>query len=317
MIKYSSDSMFVQGSSHLVCQDYAVNGIASNARPYAILADGCSGSPNTDIGARLLAQGMSTVFKTGLRTDTRVYGADHYQLYSGALARAYDALDALGMADPIGGDQRTLDATLLSAWYDELVKQVNVCVRGDGYYFWSSSLGVQGMRFVYPSGAPDYLTYGPNTQRRQSYLNLFPAKVVVSSTILGFPDGALDPEPVWDDIRTFDITQSCSISGYSHSMDTVDKEHGMAGIDWLVMFSDGLGSFRDAGNRPVSDIEVIKLFLPFKNTRGEFVQRRMHAFLKETIKRGWHHYDDIACAGIAVNADSTPEPVSPACNGVS
>src|SRR5690348_10028206 len=50
-----ADSFFRMGASHAVCQDYAsagqVDGVA-----YAILSDGCSGSPATDFGARFFVR---------------------------------------------------------------------------------------------------------------------------------------------------------------------------------------------------------------------------------------------------------------------
>ena len=49
-----ADSAYVMGMGHRVCQDYARAGSHANLA-YGIVSDGCSSSPDTDVGARLLA----------------------------------------------------------------------------------------------------------------------------------------------------------------------------------------------------------------------------------------------------------------------
>jgi hypothetical protein len=49
-----ADSYFEIGSTHQVCQDYAL-AYASDDFAYAIMSDGCTSSLNTDIGARLVS----------------------------------------------------------------------------------------------------------------------------------------------------------------------------------------------------------------------------------------------------------------------
>src|SRR5215203_2249321 len=51
----NTDCFFNIGATHSVCQDYVV------ASPYLILSDGCSSSPDTDIGARLLVKAAERV----------------------------------------------------------------------------------------------------------------------------------------------------------------------------------------------------------------------------------------------------------------
>ena len=48
------------GSTHALCQDYA---LARNDGPYVILSDGCSSSPDTDVGSRLLVKASEKIFK--------------------------------------------------------------------------------------------------------------------------------------------------------------------------------------------------------------------------------------------------------------
>jgi hypothetical protein len=41
-------------------------------------------------------------------------------------------------------------------------------------------------------------------------------------------------------------------------------------------------------------------FMSFKNTKGEFLKRRIERHLDELAKQNIHHYDDIGMAGITL-----------------
>ena len=55
------DCAFRMGRTHLVCQDYAA--VAAGEFPCVLLADGCSWSPDTDMGARLLVRSALTTLR--------------------------------------------------------------------------------------------------------------------------------------------------------------------------------------------------------------------------------------------------------------
>ena len=50
-----TDHLFWAGDSHKVNQDYCLSGSKSGLH-YAIVSDGCSSSPDTDFGSRILAK---------------------------------------------------------------------------------------------------------------------------------------------------------------------------------------------------------------------------------------------------------------------
>lgn len=59
----NSDSLFVIGSDHDICQDYVAhhnNGVKS----YIVLADGCSGSKDSDVGARVLVKSHEIIYSS-------------------------------------------------------------------------------------------------------------------------------------------------------------------------------------------------------------------------------------------------------------
>jgi hypothetical protein len=100
------------GSSHTVCQDYARAGAE-----LAVLSDGCSGSPDTDIGARLLVSAalLEPVIDTGLPER------------AAATAMGWAAAQGLAVS---GRGPGCLDATLLLAWRDG--EHLRALIAGDG-----------------------------------------------------------------------------------------------------------------------------------------------------------------------------------------
>ena len=49
------DSAFQIGKTHDICEDFALTGTKNSIVPYTIVSDGCSSSPLTDVGSRILS----------------------------------------------------------------------------------------------------------------------------------------------------------------------------------------------------------------------------------------------------------------------
>src|SRR3990170_3536863 len=62
----NSDSLYLIGKSHQVCQDYTYHGVTKWGLPYIIVADGCSSAKDSDIGARLLTHAAKECLATKL-----------------------------------------------------------------------------------------------------------------------------------------------------------------------------------------------------------------------------------------------------------
>lgn len=134
----NSDAVIDIGSTHPICQDYA---IARN--DYVILSDGCSSSPDTDIGARLLVFALDKLF-----TSTREIADLH----------ADAAQTALGWANLLGLPPESVDATLLSAHVknDDLI----IACSGDGVIILETQSGTLDVHPISSSsGYPFYPTY--------------------------------------------------------------------------------------------------------------------------------------------------------------
>ena len=136
------------GSTHPVCQDYVV---ARNDGPYVILSDGCSSSPDTDVGSRLLVRAAEKIFIEQGFIEVE-------QLHKDAARLALDWAALLGL--PF----QAVDATLVTAHVngDELI----VACSGDGVVvleFWNGSMDVH--RISAPSGYPFYPCYAHQPER--------------------------------------------------------------------------------------------------------------------------------------------------------
>jgi serine/threonine protein phosphatase PrpC len=146
----NADSTFIIGATHAVCQDYAV---ARDA--YAIVSDGCSASPDTDIGARLLVKAAEQLLHTN---------HDRSALHEAA------ARLALEWAKPINLPPESLDATLLTAFIsdDELL----VTCSGDGVIVAERNDGGLDVHVIsFPSGYPFYPAYWHQPDRLDAFLS--------------------------------------------------------------------------------------------------------------------------------------------------
>lgn len=110
---------------------------------YVILSDGCSSSPDTDIGARLLVKALD---------QTLTKPADIEELHKDA------ARTALSWAHMIGLPPESVDATLMSIHVrgDDLI----IACSGDGVIVLESKAGVVDVYAISsPSGYPFYPSY--------------------------------------------------------------------------------------------------------------------------------------------------------------
>ena len=156
-------SFFTQGSTHMVCEDYALNGV-----DYAIVSDGCSngGGPriHTDFGSRLLA-------KAAEEHLLKINGP--FELFMQAVCSTAQTQQRSFPNLPVD----CLTATLLTAVFHEGLFKVNIV--GDGLVAArkkDKTWEIRSYDFV-PGGetgkkAPYYLKYDMMNQR-QEYFRLF------------------------------------------------------------------------------------------------------------------------------------------------
>ncbi len=277
----NSDCAFRIGAAHAVCQDYAV--ARSGVPAYAILADGCSSSPDTDIGARLLVKAAQTV----ITTLTRDFGQDpdaalsHY--YTATLAKAR----ALARRLPL--ERECLDATLLTVLADR--SHWSAAVYGDGVVAARRKDGLlEATAITYADHSPRYLNYRGDAERTLAFEARRDTERTVERLLIA-PDGTLCDACVREDEGGGLYYEAGSVKEY----------------DWVAVLSDGVTSVTaqaDAAGEAerMSLPAVLSALTAFKSTTGWFVQRRLRKFEQEMDRRRRRHHDDLTLAVIALEA---------------
>lgn len=255
------DSYFTIGRTHKVCEDYARSGYFKDGRAYAIVSDGCSSSPDTDFGARLLtmaARNQMNLPENMART----------------IAVAREMV-------PSGLHPNCTDATLLAA--REVAHGVAVTVCGDGVVIALSRDGVWDRWDFDYNGAPGYLSYMEDPDRWARYVDLgWNKRPIHYST----PDGTDD---------SAHLTLQIEDLPWPHFFGSTHYETIFLFTDGVHSFQRDTG----VGMESVPMGDVVEQITALRSTKGEFVQRRCTAFERRfCTKNRWHHNDDFGVAAI-------------------
>lgn len=283
-----SDAAFRIGKTHKVCQDYAIPGNGSAAFQSVWLSDGCSSSPNTDIGARLLAHGMQQrlgYFGPIVAAETVEVRQTLLNIIIRKSLRA-----AARSVRQMGIPSDALDATLLGLFHlpDPAQDSVYAVLYGDGAIVLGRTDGTREVyRSQYPAGYPYYPAYVADTDRFGRWQEVSNNRHTITRTILQ-PDGSVKEAETFLPETPFHLLHQPTES-----------------LRFAAVLSDGIESFQGkmdtetcASFKSVEYLPVVHELTAFKNFKGEFVHRRMQSFERDCAKRGWHHNDDISVAAL-------------------
>ena len=276
----NADSHYVIGASHTVCEDYArartrIDPYAAELPTieytYALVSDGCSSSPDTDVGARLLTFAAEDLIARQLSTEDHLDG-QFLALNAWAHLRGLSALE-----------ENVLDATLLAI----VVKRdkIFISAHGDGVVMLRHRSGeIEVHEIVYMDGAPGYPSYHLNPDRKQQYLDYCPGWETEIHAI-----------PATERYTTTPLRPP--LFPFTMTLDAED-------YDLVAIMSDGVGSFTQPGTHGAEEVpitDVLEELLKFKLFKGAFVKRRLRKFLKDAEKWGWVHDDDISMAAVHID----------------
>ncbi len=278
-----SDATFSIGKTHKVCQDYAIADNRHAALRSVWLSDGCSSSPNTDIGARLLSLGMQQRL-LGLGSAKEI----HPLILDTALQK--NLRFALRGAKQMGLSATALDATLLGLVCVPGSEQdsVSAVLYGDGAVVFGRSDGRREVyRSQYPAGYPYYPAYGTDPDRLASWWAVPNNAQILTRTVL-LPNGNVETS------ETFSPVEPCHV---------LSRPAGS--LRFAAVLSDGIESFQaktgaetSVTSMSVDYLAVVRELTAFKNFKGEFVHRRLQSFERDCSRRGWHHKDDVSVAAL-------------------
>lgn len=281
-----SDAAFAIGKTHKVCQDYAIADNERAALRSVWLSDGCSSSPNTDIGARLLTHGIQqrlSVFSALTDADS----AEAQQTLLDDLIRK-NLRFAVRSAKQMGLPGGFLDATLLGLALAKSRESVHAVLYGDGAIVFGKTDGTREIyRSQYPAGYPYYPAYVADESRLKCWREVENNPHTITRTTL-FSDGSVG------------VAETFVPEGPYHLLCQPTESLCFAAVlsDGIESFQNRIGAETSSTFKSVDYLTAVHELTAFKNFRGAFVHRRMQSFEKDCLKRGWHHNDDISVAAL-------------------
>lgn len=281
-----ADFHFTIGNTHKICQDYAKAGNDEGGvgSAYAVLSDGCSSSPDTDIGARhmVLAGTENLLYEYGNEVDwahvaQRAQAAAlHSRLLSAACIDA-TLLSLRQCEECLYEGFRLTDKHILAALAGDGVLAAR---RRDGtlqYWVVRCEPGEGGV-------APPYPSYLLDPERLRRYISAGHGVTTLSEFLDGELVGA--------------IRKSVHPEDFGWKVILTAAEY-----DFVAVLSDGVESFytKNSSGR-VTHIplpEVLRELLAIKNGKGQFVTRRCQRFFRSFCpQNGWVNTDDFSMAAI-------------------
>lgn len=266
-----ADACFFIGSTHEVCEDYALSGVTRSGLVYAALSDGCSGSTHTDFGARFLCHAAARQIEVfgDFNSDRVIW-------------------EAAGMARQANLKQTSLDATLLFAMQSPVLREVQVWIAGDGVVVARRrDGGLEAYLVSFRHGAPAYLSYKLDGARMEGYL----AQTEDAVRTVQVYKIASD----YDDVRADDEKIKFGMLPGTLTFPTTYYET-------VFLMSDGVETFQrieDGAPKGVELMDVVRELAAIKGFKGQFVRRRAKKFLHKTCRANdWQHSDDVSVAAI-------------------
>lgn len=266
----NADSFFAIGKSHTVCQDYARSGKYGHGRAFGVVSDGCSSSPDTDVGARALTLSAITGLES-YRSDFAPHLLGH--------------LPFIAANHTQGLPLSCLDATLLMV-YEREDGLIQTLATGDGVILARErqSRAVWTWEIDY-AGFPGYLSYLLDPRRLDQYLVYGHGKRTTTKRCTQGPDM---PEVVTRQIG-FDPASFLWAQTFDPHV-----------FDLVLVLTDGVLSFvQEATRQSVPLFKVVPQVMDIRVPTGVFLQRAEKFFLAKTCpKLGWQHLDDFGAAAI-------------------
>lgn len=253
------DSVLALGKLHTICQDYVT--ISNTDIPYIILSDGCSSSPDTDIGARIIASMVKH-----LLTQHSLDNINIELLCKDIFKQALLVVKQMHLPET------ALDCTLIAAYIYQ--DQLFYFVIGDGIIAYQNQSETIIKHFSFHEENVFYGNYF-NNEYRYELMEKSQIKPLLTSIVKN--------ESI--------ITNSIYLDDFIYH-DSID----IHSLKYFIISSDGLLS---CSTDKKEAIQYFNQFLDFKNFKGEFIKRRFHHWNKNINKEGIQHADDISIAGFS------------------
>jgi len=254
-----------------VCEDYLL--VDKFPAPNIILADGCSASKFTDVGARILCFNSWDI----LTSKNTMGGLDDFPPHDFADIITKMLQGRFGDVP----DSTFMDSTLICSYYTG--NDVRALMFGDGVLIHMTHNTTPRMATTidvdFEHNAPFYLSYELNESRMRKYRGM------MSDT----------PKKIrMHDIR-MDDGRVAEIGDFDEDLDKITYfSFPVQPGDIVIVASDGIKQILDKANNIYDLHEFVKDLLSFKNMNGTFLQRRMKRIMDDYRLYGFRPYDDIS-----------------------
>jgi hypothetical protein len=269
----NSDAFFITGTTHAICQDYALSNKRDNkgdivGEPYVIVSDGCSSAVDSDFGARLITRAARPHLYKPFDADAFIYSV----MCTADVFRRTLELDI-----------ESLSATLLTVKVED--EKFKVLSFGDGIIVsitQNGCLNFKEIRFV--SGAPYYLRYELEPEIKKGYVEEFG--------------------------QTVEVYSYSSLSDFEKKTETIELDLAKPYFTWefpvqefkaVGVMSDGASAFAEmirtgtsVSPEPVRLESIVPELTAFKGFQGQFVQRRFRKAMEAFGKKNWKNHDDLS-----------------------
>ncbi len=278
-MKIHLDHLLKIGKSHKVCEDYIISGY--DPVPYIILSDGCSSSPDTDVGARILCLAAKQYLK--YNRDS-IHSIDEVKMGQYIIHKADTLMIQLGLMNTF-----SLDATLIIAYYhDGLIK---IIMYGDGAIISTRSEFTKIETIDYTKNTPYYLSYTLDRERNKIYHD----NKIIKTIEQYYSCGDLGSDSLVVGTQKYDKEY------VSTFLIKPDKDKT------ILICSDGISSFL---NREQSEFlhlrNFIDDFISFKTLKGEFLKRRLlsrNGAITKLEQSGYEHIDDLSIGAFVIEGE--------------
>lgn len=250
------DHYYTIGKTHRVCEDFAIQG--NNPTPFLVLSDGCSGSDNTEIGARVLTLSTKKILE-----KTEYWPIDYINFGSQLINTAWEVVRKMQLPGSV------LDATVMLAFLHQ--DQIRVYVYGDGCLFFKDQAGNLGtIEISFTHNAPYYLTYWYDKARQREYAKYGSTPLLVK-----------DSRQEKFELQPFQTELVFSFP--------------LQEFQLVAIASDGAAQCVDINKRRKLPLdEVAANLLTFSNFTDEFVKRHAENTLELYARQGIYPADDLS-----------------------
>jgi hypothetical protein len=296
-LKITTDSFFAIGKHHVSactpCQDYAHSGMLLNGIHYAGLADGCSSSEDSDLGARALVHWMRINLRRRLAEKTDpLFGLQERPHLLSQMIRD------LGLGFLRMGVPSCMDATLNFAFMHRDYEVGFVLLAGDGIVAMKKKHERAPYLFhvSWDESMPPYLSYHLHDQRRDEYKDYAMRKRLMGHVSRIDVDGAVIESvvPAWKQVDVGPFIFPFEIEN----------------TELVAVFSDGVETFHGPGQHNMMFETLVRSLTDIPSFTPGFVKRRYNLLMRSCHKAGVTHSDDFSMAAIRIDHDASDEGIT-------